>query len=193
MNCYYHPDRSAVAQCVTCGKNLCSECIVTKEEQPYCRDCLKGEFDVEIREIVFPALICGVIGGFLSAAPVISILNCIFCMWIVIAGALAVYLVKSTNKIKGKIRTGKAALTGIITGFVASIVMWLASLAQIGGFSSILREAMMDPGYQQALRDAGAGADMVAALVIMILVVASFVLFAFFGALGGIISNEVIK
>ncbi|MFQ6116932.1 MAG: hypothetical protein ACE5LQ_01555 [Candidatus Bipolaricaulia bacterium] len=37
--CYYHPDRSAVARCLECGKPLCGECRVEFEGRSFCREC----------------------------------------------------------------------------------------------------------------------------------------------------------
>lgn len=186
MNCHYHPDRNAVTQCVACGKNLCTECMLLKENQPCCRDCLgRDRYNVKVHDLLFPALICGVLTGFISAVPVLDYLNCFFCLWIIIGGAAAVYLAKNVNKIKGKITTWKAALTGGITGVVAVIVTWLAVLSQIGDFSSVLREALTRSEYQEIILDAN--------LIILILVFTTALLFTLFGALGGIISNEFIK
>ena len=44
MNCYYHPDRPAVAQCGTCGKGICKECFDEFQEYrinaiPCCPEC----------------------------------------------------------------------------------------------------------------------------------------------------------
>lgn len=42
MNCYYHPERPAVAQCVDCGKGLCQECAsMNAKSIPVCPSCAK--------------------------------------------------------------------------------------------------------------------------------------------------------
>lgn len=38
MKCFYHEDREAVGQCLSCGKGLCKECIVAN--QGTCVDCV---------------------------------------------------------------------------------------------------------------------------------------------------------
>lgn len=38
MNCYYHEERAAVAQCTKCGKGLCKECV-DKYTPILCDDC----------------------------------------------------------------------------------------------------------------------------------------------------------
>jgi hypothetical protein len=194
MNCYYHPDRTSVAQCFICGKNLCSDCVVMKEGHTYCKDCLgTGEASIEMQKILVPALIGGVVGGVLSVTPIISVLNCVLCLWIVVGGALAVYFVKRWNDIKGKISTGKAALTGAISGFVAAIIAIVVNFFVAGDFRSILDEAMRSPEVEQALRDAGVTLEEIAGIVLVFIVLVMIVVFALFGALGGIISNEVKK
>lgn len=49
MNCYYHQERAAVAQCGKCGKGLCQECInkteYTFDEKAMCRDCNRQTID----------------------------------------------------------------------------------------------------------------------------------------------------
>ncbi|MBU7023237.1 MAG: hypothetical protein HXS40_03640 [Theionarchaea archaeon] len=194
MNCYYHPDRTSVAQCFICGKNLCSDCVVMKEGHTYCKDCLgTGEAAIEMQKILVPALIGGVVGGILSVTPVISILNCVLCLWIVVGGALAVYFVKRWNDIKGKISTGKAALTGAISGFVAAIITMVVNFLVAGDFRSILDEAMRSPEAAEALRDAGVSFDEIVGVVLVFVVLIMIVVFTIFGALGGILSNEIKK
>lgn len=55
MNCYYHPDRSAVAQCVDCGKGLCAECANKSSNKiPICPTCAKRRLKKAIgAEIVY--------------------------------------------------------------------------------------------------------------------------------------------
>jgi uncharacterized membrane protein YidH (DUF202 family) len=121
------------------------------------------------------------------------VLNCVLCLWIVVGGALAVYFVKRWNDIKGKISTGKAALTGAISGFVAAIIAIVVNFFVAGDFRSILDEAMRSPEVEQALRDAGVTLEEIAGIVLVFIVLVMIVVFALFGALGGIISNEVKK
>lgn len=50
MNCYYHPDRPAVAQCADCGKGLCQECANRNSKKiPLCPDCAKKRLRKGIR------------------------------------------------------------------------------------------------------------------------------------------------
>lgn len=181
MKCFYHAERDAVAQCAVCEKNLCSMCVIEREEKKYCKNCIKNmKYPVKIKNIAISSLICGVAAGALSAFPGTNMCNLACCLWIVVLGALAVYIAKKINSIEGKIPVEKAALTGALTGFVASLVMW--GILQIETFgivseSILLLYMLMSPIDPMVIFNVGVRTG----------------LFALFGALGGIISNEVIK
>ena len=38
MNCYYHPDRSAVGLCKHCQRGLCPDCIAEVDDSLACKD-----------------------------------------------------------------------------------------------------------------------------------------------------------
>ena len=174
MKCFYHPEKDALTQCVSCGKYLCSECIFIKEELNYCSDCVgKKEHSVETWKLIFPPVVCGIVAGVLS-----SFFSICFCLWIVGAGALAVYLVKRISHAK-KIRVEKAAFAGGLSGGVASLVVWI--IFHSGTFGLML--------------------EMMLILMVIPFSDGSFLwnsglrtlIFIFFGALGGIVSNELTK
>jgi hypothetical protein len=146
---------------------------------------------VDIGKLIVPVLGCGALAGILSIVPVPT-LQCVCCLWIVLGGGLAVYLVKRFNNIKGKISTGKAALTGGLTGLVASLFM-IGSLLIGEDFGVAMEEAMQQPEVQEALRDAGMTGEEITGIVIVVAIVMLVVGFVLFGALGGIISNEATK
>ena len=61
MNCYYHPDHDAVAQCADCGKGLCRSCA-TRFTIPICPECNGVRRRSELRGCIVPLLLC-VYGG----------------------------------------------------------------------------------------------------------------------------------
>ncbi|KYK37168.1 MAG: DUF4199 domain-containing protein [Theionarchaea archaeon] len=194
MNCYYHPDRASVAQCVVCGKNLCSECNIIKEGQSYCRECLGvGEAHVDMGKILLPALGCGVLGAVLSIIPVVQMANIVCCLWIIVAGGLAVYVMKRFYNIVGKISISKAVLTGGLTGLVAGLIMAVFLIVVRGAVAPILEEMVTQPEFQEVLREFAMTEEEFTDLVMKIAVAMYLVLFPLFGALGGIISNELTK
>ena len=50
MNCFYHSDRAAVAQCSVCKKGFCRSCVATLETIR-CKDCLEKRRNQLQREI----------------------------------------------------------------------------------------------------------------------------------------------
>jgi hypothetical protein len=154
-----------------------------------------GDIDVDTGKIFVPALACGVVAGLISFAMWNSPFDCLCCLLAVVIGGIAVYVVKHRNNIQGKITMTKAALTGGITGFVAGIVMSVIMLLD-ENIEVIVEEVMNQPEFQDALREAGIAASEMSgmvSLVIVILVIMFAVGFTLFGALGGIIVNEITK
>lgn len=41
MDCFYHPDKSAVGVCQACGRGLCKECQNIRYGRVLCSSCLK--------------------------------------------------------------------------------------------------------------------------------------------------------
>jgi hypothetical protein len=163
-----------VTQCVCCGKYLCSECIFIKEEQDYCKDCVgKREYPVGTGKLIFPPIVCGIVAGLLS-----TFLSLFFCLWIVGAGALAVFMVKRISHAK-KIPMETAAFAGGLSGAVASLVMWIIfQIGTIGFMLEMLLILMMIPFFDVSfLWRTGIRT----------------LLFVFLSTLGGIIFNELTK
>lgn len=81
MNCYYHPDRPAVAQCPDCGKGLCYECA-SHNQRPICPDCnnKRGKNDV----VSYLRPIAGIV--------ILFIIGCLFGAWMGETPALMGYL-----------------------------------------------------------------------------------------------------
>lgn len=57
MNCFYHPYRPAVAQCVDCRKGLCSSCA-QKYAIPICDDCNNRRKGRDLAHHIKPFIIC---------------------------------------------------------------------------------------------------------------------------------------
>jgi len=43
MKCAIHPDKDASILCNHCGRSICSDCLVTKRNENYCRECASGK------------------------------------------------------------------------------------------------------------------------------------------------------
>lgn len=164
------------------------------------------EVPVDAKMIVIPALICGIPAGILSVLP---LAEDVCCLWVILAGGLAVFLLKYFYKIKGKISLGKAALTGGLAGLVASLIIVgnLALVVSQEDFGDIMEEAMTSPEWEEALEDSEMTEEEIEEIQevmrgfsssffqvgIVVLSIASLILLPLIGALGGVITNEIIK
>jgi len=63
-----------------------------------------------------PALFGGLFIGVLSALPIISLGNCLCCMWVIGGGALAVYLMQQNYPFA--VQGADAALVGLLAGLI---------------------------------------------------------------------------
>jgi len=72
---------------------------------------------VENREHYLKAfLTAGLVIGILSAMPLIGAGNCCCCLWVVMGGALAGYLLCSSSD--KPVRPGEGALVGLFAGLI---------------------------------------------------------------------------
>ena len=93
MNCYYHPDRPAVAQCPDCGKGLCYECA-SRNERPICPECnnKRGKKDLAsyirpIAGIICLFLIGCLFGKWMGEEPVLMgyLFTCVYGGWSIVS------------------------------------------------------------------------------------------------------------
>ncbi|MBU7017650.1 MAG: hypothetical protein HXS44_09080 [Theionarchaea archaeon] len=133
----------------------------------------RKEYSVETWKLILPAIVCGAVAGVLS-----SFFSICFCLWVVGAGALAVYLVKRISHAK-RIQVEKAAFAGGLSGGVASLLVWIVFHSGPFGFMLEMMFILMVIPFSDGsfLWNSGLRTLM----------------FIFFGALGGIVSNELTK
>ena len=135
-----------------------------------------------------PALIGGITAGILTAVPLV---NCFCCLWIIGGAMLAAYLfAKSTP---ASLTPGDGAVLGILTGIVAAVADSIVSLPFetmnrefvqkfMDQFSQFVEE--MPSGWEKWLNQRAGGMSPVWFLLGLL---ASAVIYAAFGALGGLI------
>ncbi|MGE0786556.1 MAG: hypothetical protein AB7S26_12870 [Sandaracinaceae bacterium] len=135
-----------------------------------------------------PVIIGGVVAGVLSLIPIVNYCNLIFCMWMLLGSALAVYLVQ--NKVGTKIEAGEGAaiggLTGLVTGGLFGLIYMLLFL--VFGASMIPGAASGRVGMSET----GMGIGMML-LICVGCVILALVLYGAFGALGGLIGSAVFQ
>ncbi len=75
---------------------------------------------------VQPAIIGGLVVGVLSALPIISAGNLCCCLWVMLGGVSAAYLLQQSQP--GPITAGDGALVGLMAGAVGAFVYLLLSI-----------------------------------------------------------------
>jgi hypothetical protein len=139
-----------------------------------------------------PALIAGAVAGLLSGLPLLSIGNCVCCLWIVGGAALSVRWLAKDSPVR--LTSGDGALTGALTGIVAAVVQSLVSLP----FRSVDPEQLqqvMDMLGRFGLATPAGVADQAARMSarfqspgwFLLFLLAGAVMLAIVGALGGLI------
>ena len=71
-----------------------------------------------------PALLGGVVIGMLSALPVISMGNCVCCLWVILGGMVATYLLQQAQPTP--VEGVDGAIAGLLAGLVGAVVGSLA-------------------------------------------------------------------
>jgi hypothetical protein len=138
-----------------------------------------------VGRFVKTAVIGGVIGGVLSAIPLVKMLNCCFCL-LNMGGAaigLSLYLKEHPEE---KISNGDAAVSGALSGVVAGLIT---------GVVSFVLYLVVGPALMQAYKNLPS--DVRAPLIALFagggvtsIVVTPF-FYGAFGALGGFLSMQV--
>ncbi|MCI0665827.1 MAG: hypothetical protein L0220_32620 [Acidobacteria bacterium] len=108
-----------------------------------------------------PALFGGVIIGVLSATPGVNLVNCCFCGWALIGGAVAAKML--INRTPRPIKMGEGATIGVMAGLIGVVIFGiLNSLLALSGVATRLQVTLLerltsmvqDPAFQDQLREA---------------------------------------
>jgi hypothetical protein len=140
-----------------------------------------------------PALYGGLFIGVLSALPLVNAGNCCCCLWVLMGGALAVYLRQQNSPYS--VPASEGALTGLLAGLIGGVVAGLLSIplqAMTSGFQHQILERILssNPDMPPEARDAmerwatGSALRTVGALI-------NVVVFTVFGMLGGLLGVAV--
>jgi hypothetical protein len=146
-----------------------------------------------------PALLGGVVIGVLSALPVISAGNCLCCLWVILGGILATYLLQQAQPTP--VEAADGAIVGLLAGVVGAVVGTVVSIPiqmLMGPMGSeALRRILEQSGgdmpaevrdvFEQMSRGGVGGALMFVGLLM------SLVVNAIFGAIGGALGTTLFK
>ncbi len=141
-----------------------------------------------------PALIGGVIAGFLSGVPILS---CLCCLWIIGGAILASYLLIKDSS--APLTSSDGAIVGVFTGLVAAVVQTVVNLLFLPLNRQVTQRIMerlaeymeqMPSGFESFLDEAPFETSVPG---ILIGLVVSVLIFSALGALGGIIGLSLFK
>ncbi len=146
-----------------------------------------------------PALLGGLVIGTLSALPVVSMGNCVCCLWVILGGMLATYLLQQTQPtpvdgVDGAITGLLAGLVGAVVGSLLAIpIQMLMGSMQGDMLRRILEQGGSDmPGEMRATLESLARGGVGGALMLLGLLM-SLLVNAIFGALGGLLGTIMFK
>jgi hypothetical protein len=73
-----------------------------------------------------PALVGGLVGGLLSVIPIVAAANIVCCLWAVVGGAVAAWMLIKRSPIM-RVTNGDGAVVGLLSGISASLLVLLIS------------------------------------------------------------------
>ncbi|MEW6456799.1 MAG: hypothetical protein AB1410_08835 [Acidobacteriota bacterium] len=151
-------------------------------------------------DLLKPALIGGVFTGVLSGLPGIGIFNIVCCLWVIIGAMIASYILTKESPII--VKSGDGALTGILSGLFGAIISAILHIPfqslnakYVGRIVARLMEISgegMPPGFDDFYK--GIGKFSINTLPFFFIgLIFNMILFAMFGALGGLIGAALFK
>jgi len=145
-----------------------------------------------------PALYGGLFIGVLSALPIVSLGNCLCCMWVVGGGVLATYLMQQNHP--SPVASADGALAGLLAGVIGGVIGSLLAIpiqmmmgpVQQRIFEQILANSQDMPPESKAMLENMAtrgGSAMMFGIQLVIMVCVG----AIFGMLGGLLGVALFK
>jgi hypothetical protein len=151
-----------------------------------------------------PAFIGGLVMGVLSALPFISAGNLCCCLWVIVGGMVAAYMLQQNQS--APITAGDGALVGLLAGLIGAVVQVVVSIPMtllVGPMEREMMRRVMDmagnmPPEMRDVMDRygyGTGGPLAAWMVLGRLVVFVFMLFigSIFSTIGGLLGAAIFK
>lgn len=151
----------------------------------------------EPADIWKPALVSGTLFGVASAIPFVGYLNCACCSLVVGSGVMACYMMVKGSVVP--VTWGRAALAGTVSGAIAAIVSSMVQLLVMIALGHSIEENInqaIDSAGQYMPNAAEAGqilSNIPPILFVMVTAMIALVLYAPFGALGGVIGRALFE
>ena len=143
---------------------------------------------------VQPAILGGLFIGVLSTLPVINLGNACCCMWVILGGALAAYLLQQNQP--EAITGADGALIGLMSGIVGAFIGALLQIPVEIWFGPIQKEWIqrlmqsqgeMPPQFMEMLNRPMSAATVIADLIFRL------VAYVIFGMLGGVLGVAIFR
>ena len=139
-----------------------------------------------------PAVLGGVLIGVLSALPIVSAGNLCCCLWVLLGGAVAAYLLQQNQSTP--LSVGDGAIVGMLAGLVGAVVGTVLTIPVLLMFGPLQAEYMarildnpeIPPEAKQALGNFMPSGG-VSVMWLMFTLFFSLVVDAIFGTLGGML------
>ena len=139
-----------------------------------------------------PAVLGGVLIGVLSALPIVSAGNLCCCLWVLLGGAVAAYLLQQDQSTP--LSVGDGAIVGMLAGLVGAAVVTVLTIPVLLMFGPLQAEYMarildnpeIPPEAKQALGNFMPSGG-VSVMWLMFTLFFSLVVDAIFGTLGGML------
>lgn len=144
------------------------------------------------RSAMWTVLIAGAAIGLLGNLPVLSLVNCILCVWVWLGGALAVYVYRRFQSGQPGPTPGQGAALGAVAGVVGALIG-----AVVYFLTASLSAPIMD-SLVQALKvegDLPFGAQNPGSALggTLFFLAVDIVLYPLFGALGGLVMANITR
>jgi len=145
-----------------------------------------------------PAVYAGLAMGVLSALPVVSLGNCLCCLWVVGGGAFAAYLLQQDSPYA--IEAADGALVGLLSGLIGGAVCGLVAIPialALGPFQQRMMERVLasNPDFPPEARSMieNMSRPGVIGAVMMVKMFVQAIIFAIIAMLGGLLGVAIFK
>ncbi len=142
------------------------------------------------RALLIASGIAGAVMALLSNLPLISLGNCVICMWLWGGGVLGAWLYPRFDLERAPMTAGRGAIIGVVSGVIGAILSTLLAVLFSGASVEALRavaDQIDDPEVREMVRAIGTPGT-VSAMVLVI----NIIVYPLFGTLGGAIGGMIL-
>ena len=191
-----------MTQCRQCGADL-------PDEAKFCHQCGATvqvpepvpAAPLQPLEFLQPALAGGMFLALTWSVPIINFGNALCCMWVLMGGGIAAFMVSKQRP--AGITYGDGAFAGVLSGLVGAVFATLLSIpiqiisARIFGSQQQAFEEMMKdvPGFEGPMKDLllEMASPQITAAKLLFVFISDLLIFALFAMVGGILTVAILN